>query len=84
MICLHFFTDGHLYPSLTLFACFLFEVVFLSSTDVLLNKLQNIISGIPSVSNSLEPDQAQCWLGLIWALTVSRRQMGRVNSVKLG
>ena len=45
--------------------------MFLSSADFF--KIKKILSGIPSVSNSLDPDQArQKMLGLIWVQTVSK------------
>ena len=44
--------------------CMLGNFAFLSSADFLQNQLfRKIVSGIPSASNSLDPDQAQYNLG---------------------
>ena len=49
---------------------------FLSSVDFFQNLLfRKILSGIPSsIANSLDPDHAQCTVGLIWVQTVSKDQ----------
>ena len=47
---------------------------FLTSDDFFQTQIfQKILSGIPSMSNRLDPDQADILSGVIWVQTVSNR-----------